>query len=316
VSWTADAAASDASDADFSIVEPAVTVTLPNTAVSWRIGSARTLRAAHNLGAGQPIAFDVSRDGGQTWEPIATATTTASSTVSLPWVVTGPPTSAARVRARWLAGAGTADASDVDFRILSRITVTSPNTAVTWGAGSTRQVSWTHNLDPAEAVNIDLSVDGGQSWTPLAAGVIGQTSTTGSVNLPIVGSPSPGALVRVSQASDPSAFDVSDVPFTLAAPAIVVTSPNSGVSWTIGSARTIAWTHNLGTAERVHVTLSRDDGLTWEPLAASLANAAGTRGTFSWIVTGPPTQTGRIRVQWLSDPGVGDVSDVPFRIPD
>ena len=49
----------------------------------------------------------------------------------------------------------------MNFAIIDRITITAPNTAVTWTIGSTRSITWTHNLGAAAAVDIDVSRDGG-----------------------------------------------------------------------------------------------------------------------------------------------------------
>jgi len=314
VSWASDTAANDASNVNFSIVTPSIAVTAPNTAVTWRAGNTQTLRFTHNLGTGQPVAFDVSRDGGSTWTPIISLTTTTSNAVTYAWVVSGPPTPLARIRARWTSDPGVFDVSDVNFAIISRITVTAPNTAVTWGAGSTRQVTWTHNLGLAETVNIDVSPDGGATWVNVAAGVPNATATSGSFAALMPGSVTTQALLRVSQTTDPTSFDTSDVQFTLAAPVITVTAPNTNVNWPIGSTRSISWSHNLGTGEAVEVALSRDNGATWAPLTSAVANTGNTTGTFSWVVTGPATTTGRVRVTWMRNGAVQDVSNVAFRI--
>jgi uncharacterized repeat protein (TIGR03803 family) len=314
VSWAPDPGASDASDVDFSVVAPTIAVTAPNTAVTWRVASTQTLRATHNLGAGQPVAFEVSRDNGASWDPIATLTTGTSGTLSYAWVVTGPATSQARIRASWTSDSSVTDLSDVAFRIIPRITVTAPNTAVTWAAGSTRTVTWTHNLGTTEPVNIDLSPDGGGTWLPVAAGIANATATTGTFTGPLPDVTATQALVRVSQASDPANFDVGDVTFLLVAPAVTVTAPNTNVIWTIGSARSIGWTHNLGAAEAMQIELSRDGGATWATLAGSVVNSGSTSATFSWVVTGSPTPTARIRVTWTRNGTVQDVSNVTFRI--
>ena len=159
VSWAPDPAASDASDVDFSVVAPTITLTAPNTAVTWRVASDQTLRATDNLGAGQPVDFEVSRDDGASWDSVGNVTTGTSATVTYGWLVTGPPTSQARVRARWSTKASVSDPSDVPFRIIPRITATAPNASVSWAAGSTRTVTWTHNLGTSEPVNVDLSPD-------------------------------------------------------------------------------------------------------------------------------------------------------------
>ena len=313
VSWT-DGSASDVSNTAFSIVAPAITVTTPNTAVSWQAGTSRMLRATHNLGTGQPIAFDVSRDNGTTWNPVGSITTTSATSAALDWVVSGPPTTQARIRAHWVSTPTVFDVSDVSFTIAPRVTVTAPNTAVTWGAGSTRTVTWTHNLGTAELVNIDVSVDNGATWLPLASGVANTTATAGSRAVRMPTTITTQALIRVSPVSYPADGDVSNVPFTLAAPAITVTAPNTNVNWSIGSLRSINWSHNLGTLESVNVEISRDGGNSWTTLASGVTNSGNASGTFSWTVTGPATTTARIRVTWTANGSVQDVGNVNFRI--
>ena len=87
-----------------------------------------------------------------------------------------------------------------------------------------------------------------------------------------------------------------------------------GVAWLIGSAHSITWRHDLGTLEAVRIELSRDAGTTWEPIADTVTNSAAATGTFSWLVTGPATSQARVRVTWIADGALQDVSDVSFRI--
>lgn len=61
------------------------------------------------------------------------------------------------------------------------------------------------------------------------------------------------------------------------------------------------------------IELSRDGGTTWELLAGSVASSAATSGTFAWLVTGPATTQGRVRVTWLNG-SASDVGNVNFRI--
>jgi len=93
-----------------------------------------------------------------------------------------------------------------------------------------------------------------------------------------------------------------------------VTAPTSNVNWTIGSTRSVNWSHNLGTLESVNVEVSRDGGSTWAMLATGKTNNANASGTLAWTVTGPATTTARIRVTWSRSASVHDVSNVNFRI--
>jgi hypothetical protein len=163
-------------------------------------------------------------------------------------------------------------------------------------------------------MNIDFSTDNGATWQPLASNVANATATTGSHIVRIPDVLITQARIRVSPASFPADGDMSDVPFTVAAPVITVTAPNTNVNWTIGSSRTISWNHNLGTLESVAIELSRDGGAMWSTIAAAVANSANASGSVSWVVTGPATTAARIRVTSLSNGAVQDVSNVNFRI--
>ncbi len=314
VRWSADALSNDVSNVDFAVVTPIVTLTAPNTAVNWRVGNTQTLRATHNLGAGQTMAFDFSADDGATWAELTQATTGTSNAVTYSWVVALPTTSSARIRGRWVASPAVADASDVAFRIIPRISVTAPNTTLTWGAGSTRTVTWMHNLGTSEPVDIAFSADAGATWTTLATGVVNASATTGNTAVVLPDTPTTTGLVRISQTSNPAHFDTSDAFITLAPANLTVTAPNTNVNWTVGSTRNITWSHNLGTSETVMIELSRDGGTTWGPLGTAIANSGNTSGTVSWAVTGPATTAARVRVTWSRSPAVQDVGNVNFRI--
>jgi C1A family cysteine protease/photosystem II stability/assembly factor-like uncharacterized protein len=71
----------------------------------------------------------------------------------------------------------------------------------------------------------------------------------------------------------------------------VVTSPNGGEDWQIGSQHAIAWTG--ASAGNATIELSRDGGATWtETVASGTAND----GSFAWTVTGPATADAVLRV--------------------
>ncbi len=86
----------------------------------------------------------------------------------------------------------------------------------------------------------------------------------------------------------------------------VVTSPNGGEDWQIGSQHAITWTGGGGGTATIE--LSRDGGATWpETLAPDTAND----GSFAWTVTGPETTGAKVRV--TTDHGQ-DASNASFAI--
>jgi hypothetical protein len=303
----------DTSDVDFNIVNPTITVTAPNTATSWQAGVSKNITFSHTMGTGQPVSIELSRDGGSTWGPIGSMTTTSSTSGTFAWVVTGPTTTAAQVRVKWATDAAVTDTSDVNFTITPRTKVSAPNTAVTWAAGSTRTVSWTHNLGLGGLVDIAFSPDNGTSWWAVTANVASSAATSGSTTIVMPLTQTTQALIRVSPAGDPSTGDASNVPFTLVAPTLAVTAPNTNVSWTVGTTQSLKWSHNLGKLEPMKVEIARDGVNFNEVINASVLNTADTSTTLSWVVTGPATNTAKIRVTWING-GLSDDSNVTFRI--
>ena len=113
----------DKSDAGFKIHAGTakLTVVRPNTNLRWRIGTVGQIRWTHNLGLHATFRIELDRDDDGEFEELiaAAAPTTNATRASFAWTVTGPPTPTARVRVSWTGNPGTADASDVTFRIAS-----------------------------------------------------------------------------------------------------------------------------------------------------------------------------------------------------
>src|SRR5262249_18627029 len=116
--WVSEPSVTDVSDADFTIASPSLTVTFPNAAISVQAGATQAITFTHTLGAGQPVALEISRDSGVTWSLIKTVTTISpSGTDAGVWTVTGPATTQARIRARWVSDPSASDISDADFTV-------------------------------------------------------------------------------------------------------------------------------------------------------------------------------------------------------
>ena len=97
-----------------------VTVTAPNMAVTWTVGSARliTWTTSSNFTAGATFRVELSRDGGATFELVTASVPNATSTTgSYSWTVTGPATTQARVRVTWTVNGRVTDISNKNFTI-------------------------------------------------------------------------------------------------------------------------------------------------------------------------------------------------------
>ena len=171
----------------------------------------------------------------------------------------------------------------------SELRVTSPNGGEPWREGSTQTIRWT-SVGVAGSVRIDLSRDGGSTWTT----IISSTPNDGSEPWRVTGPGTTRARIRVVSLSNPSTSGISSGNFTIDnAIGISVIAPNGGETWEVGSTQTIRWASTGGiTGFNVRVDLSRDGGSTWTTIISSTPND----GSEPWRVTGPATTRARIRV--------------------
>jgi hypothetical protein len=99
----------------------------------------------------------------------------------------------------------------------------------------------------------------------------------------------------------------TSVNFSIAAPFVNVTAPAAGAVWTIGSAKTIAWTSNLGSSENVEIRLSKDGGATYPVLITGNTPSDGKHPVTVKAAWGSQSVT-RLKVTWLKAAGVEGVS--------
>jgi subtilisin family serine protease len=93
----------------------------------------------------------------------------------------------------------------------STLTVTAPNgVGESWAAGSTQTIRWSSS-GVSGNIRIDLSRDGGATWTTLFASVANSGSKSWRVSGPVT----TNALVRITSLNTPSVSDVSNAPFTI-----------------------------------------------------------------------------------------------------
>ncbi|MBU1920713.1 hypothetical protein KKG66_07695 [bacterium] len=289
---------------DPNTASPTITVTSPNTAVTWLVGSAYSITWTSS-GLSENVQIHINRTyPGGAWETI---TSNTANDGSYSWTVTGGVTSSARIRVRGVTSTTVSDESDVNFTIAERtITVTNPNTAVTWYAGDSQTIQWSSQYITGNVViELNRSYSGGV-WDTLAASTTNDGSFAWVVETPT----SSSARVRISSLSYPTATDVSNTNFTIAERTITVTNPNTALTWVVDADEFIEWTSSNVTGN-VKIELNRDyPGSTWETIIATTTND----GSYEWSVTSPLTTTARIRVTSVTYPSVSDISDTDFSI--
>jgi hypothetical protein len=103
------------------------------------------------------------------------------------------------------------DISNAVFTISGgSVTVLSPNGGETWVIGSTQTIQWS-STGLSGKVKIELSRDGGTTWTLLFNNVVNTGSKTWKVTKPATAQ----ARIRISGVSDPQAVDSSNANFAI-----------------------------------------------------------------------------------------------------
>jgi hypothetical protein len=184
------------------------------------------------------------------------------------------------------------------------ITVNAPNGGETWFVGDTNNITWT-SFAAGSNVNIDISRDGGTTWSSIAA----NTPNDGTHSWVVTSPTSTQCRVRVTSVSYPSVTDMSNANFTIAQRSITVTSPNGGETWFLGNTKNITWT-SVGAGSNVNIDISRDGGTAWSNIVSNTPND----GTHSWVVTSPTSTQCRVRVTSVTYPSVTDMSNANFTI--
>jgi hypothetical protein len=226
----------DTSEAPFSIVPwsapPDPQVLVPNGGESWGAGTTRHI-LWENLGCGGDAYWiEYSSDGGATWSDVHTA---PGSGGDYAWTVPLDTTTQGRIR---VYVGFQFDVSDATFTIHDKPTPYDlhPSGGETWVAGSQRRIAWSNSGGPVSSRTIEVSLDGGGSWSTIAS----DTSTDDEFVWEVPSTSTTQGLVRVVLGNDVgSSSTASPGVFSIVEPEpfIDVTVPElasiggEGVSW-------------------------------------------------------------------------------------
>ncbi|MDK9699921.1 MAG: T9SS type A sorting domain-containing protein [bacterium] len=291
----------------FVITPSTVAITAPNTAVTWYVGDTETISwiNSFNMPLNGTMRIQLNREyPAGSWTTIVDNTPNDSIQT---WVVSGSPSTTARLRIMSTVDTLIIDESNVNFTIAQRsITVNVPNGGESWLVGSNQNITWA-STGLTGNVNIELNRNyPGATWESIAAG----TTNDGTHAWTVTGPFTNVARVRITSVAFPTVADTSNANFTVRVPTIAIHTPNGGESWVIGSSHAINWA-SADIVGNVRIQLKRDYPTgTWENLFASTANDT----TENWTVTGPASTTARVRILSVTDTTIGDTSSASFSI--
>ena len=257
----------DTSDANFEI--NILYITTPDGGEAYEVNDNTNITWVSNNNT-ESVNIQYSTNNGSTWSDVATGV--AVSDLQYAWTVPNTPTNEALVRILDNTGSDVYDISNSTFSI-GTISVTSPNGGEKWQVDSVKYIRW-NNISSVSNVNIDYSTDGGANWTSIATNV---TASTGQYAWTVPNTVTGNALVKITDASNSSVYDVSNSTFTIAD--IEITYPNGGEILQAGANLSIQWTaYNLGT---ITIQYSTDNGTSWNTISSSVS--AGT-GSYNYTI--------------------------------
>lgn len=195
-----------------------------------------------------------------------------------------------------------------NFSQSQAIIVTSPNGFETLQVGTTHNISWTSS--GINNVKIEYSYDNGTNWALI---VNGWSASIGSYSWIVPNTPSTQCKVKISDANNPSLYDISDNPFTItsgASSTILVLSPNGGEIWQVGSNYNIAWT-STGVSF-VNIDYSINNGSSWSTIVTNSPSAGNSN--YQWTVPNTPSNQCKVRITDVANPSILDQSDNVFTI--
>jgi len=296
--------AADASDEEFSIPAPNLTVLDPNGGEQWLEGSAYMITWATQGTAGETVMIELLRSG----QPVDTLSTSTANSGTFNWTAAQRERHSTDYRVRITdLTTGAHDASDAAFSILRDFRVTAPNGGESWYRHSLQTITWVRTASAGDSVMIEL-LHAGTPCDTIAAATLNSGSHPWTVSDPIADSCH--YTVRITDLTT-SDTDASDDDFCVRSPVLAVTSPAGGEIWDVGSLVQITWTASDGMSDSVRIEL-----LAGGAICDTIIAATPNGGSYDWVISacaGADTCSYDVAVRDVAL-AVADTSAAPFCI--
>ncbi len=267
-----------------------LTIQTPNGGEVWTFGGTEIATwTGQNLSSAVKIEF--SNNGGTNWwyfGEVPSGPSGGSASVSVP----NTSTSNAVLRITDVANPSVSDISNAPFSVyVPAIFIWEPSANSAVFANSLSQVYWILNVTGITLLNVDISIDNGLTFTPVAQNLNALASYT-YINLS--DTPVEACILKLSNAENPSQYGLSEI-FTISPlPDYTQTSPVGGEIINTFSPFTITWTLENPYSTINTLEFSSDNGETWEFIGNG--NNQGYSGSFDWITPNVNSEECLIRI--------------------
>ncbi|MDK9700951.1 MAG: S8 family serine peptidase [bacterium] len=281
----------DTCNANFTLTQPTITLTRPNSGESLYTGKTDTIRwTSTNLSGNVSIFLNRDYPAGS-WDSLTTVAYTATPYL---WTPSGASTINARFRIVSVTYPSVADTSNANFSVTaSQNALTYPHGGETFLMDAVDTIRWSTNLPGNVTVKWTRNYPVG-SWYTIGT-LLG---STGKLGWTVPDSATTTARFAVIPAYLPTLADTSNANSTIIHPTVTFTHPNGGETLYIGRSDTIRWTANFSATVVVAYCSNGADINSAEVIPGG-DSVAVSQGWFVWTPQLPLTTRGRIcLVEW------------------
>ncbi len=295
-------AISDISDNSFSIETPSLLLYYPTGGETFIINTYEYIQWT-SVGVAN-VKVEYSIDNGSTWMYIGSS---SGSQGGYTWdPIPNTPSTNCLVRISDEDNPSINDVSAATFTIgAGVIELYTPNGGAQWTVGTQQQIYW--DGFGINEFNIEYSTDSMATWQPIVSYYSGTY-----YDWTVPNAISTAAFIRVSDASNPSNYDVNDADFEIIDPTIQLSFPNGGETFQSGS-NVYYVSYTAFGVSLVRLEYSTDGGNSWVLVEDSVTTWYGYND-YVWNVPNTPSNNCLFRVSDASNNTLSDVSDFPFAI--
>ncbi|HCI44446.1 MAG TPA: hypothetical protein DE315_02785, partial [Candidatus Omnitrophica bacterium] len=188
------------------------------------------------------------------------------------------------------------------FKIQGIFDVLTPDGGQTLVVGSNYDITW-NTTGNITQILLDYSTNSGAGWTPITPVAI---ANTGSKSWSVPDAISDYCRVRVTDANDPDAKDISAGDFFIKGKLLITSPTDSTGAWLVGTTQPITW-QVTGSISNVKLEFSVD-GAGYEPIPTA-DNLPATPSSFDWQIPDRISSQVKVKITNKNDPTVFDESN-------
>ncbi|MDD5466038.1 MAG: hypothetical protein PHP73_06860 [Candidatus Omnitrophica bacterium] len=306
ISDASDAGVNDVSNANFAI-RGGFAITAPNGGEVWTVGTSQNITWT-TTGSVANVKLEYSTDGGIGYPNIIVVSTPNTGTYG--WTIPDDISATLKVRISDVNNSQALDVSNNNFKIQGALAIAAPNGAEQWEVATSQNITWTSTGTIAN-IKLEYSTNGffDELQTVLITASVPNANTYAWT---IPDAISSTVKVRITNVADSTVYDLSNANFTIKG-SVVLTAPNGGESWIVGTSYNITWTRT-GSIANVKLEYSTNGFSDELQTVSIIASTPAASLSYAWTVPDAIGNIVKVRITDASNATVTDVSNADFSI--